>query len=202
MRAYSGVKEVKSEAKKCDLVVKRRKLHLLSSFFVLLVTFSCMGLTISNTSIAAEVRQITSYWTPNLTDLGKLKFVSEEQTEMEVLSSVGEMSMPFASVFVDEVDEGIFEVNGLGSMVVHACLKGEVSKIENDEGVKTIILSHGKNLKTCYAGINTLGVKKGDKVEKNTPLGICSSSKIIFTVLYKDKVLAGLSVKDGEFTFL
>lgn len=202
MRAYTGISEVRGKVKKTESVIKKRSLNFLGSFFVLLISFSCMGLTISNTSIATEVRQITSYWVPNLTDLGKLKFVSEEQTELEALALVQEISMPFESVFVDEVETGVFEVNGLGALVVHACLKGEVCDIQNSNGQKSITLTHGKNLKTCYEGIDTLGVKKGDKVEKNTPLGISNSSKVIFTVLYKDKVLAGLSVKDGEFTFL
>ena len=55
---------------------------------------------------------------------------------------------------------------------------------------------------SIYGNIDTVGVKEGDKVDKNTPIGVSQSSVINFKILYKNKTLAGLSVKDGEMVFL
>ena len=203
MRAYKEISEVKSEGKGAESpVVVKRKLHIFSSIFIMLISFSCLGISLSSTSLAREVRQITSYWSPNIADLGKLKFVSGDEAREDVMSQVAEFAMPFETSLVTEVDAGVFEVNGLGGMLVHACLKGRVEKIENNGEYKTITLSHGNNLKTTYSYIDTLGVKEGDGVEKNTPLGVSLSSKIMFKVLYKNKVLAGLTVNNGEFSFM
>ena len=81
----------------------------------------------------------------NLQDIGKLKFVSEEETmtEKEVSNVVSEIAMPFENVFVSEGKE-CFKVNGLGSLVVKSCLGGKVTKVEDKGLSKTVTISHGK----------------------------------------------------------
>ena len=106
------------------------------------------------------------------------------------------------SYWLTEASAGEFVIDGLGSLVVKACLGGRVENIEYDGLTRSITLSHGKNLKTVYSNIDVVGVKVGDGVNKNTPLGISNTSSVTFKVLYKNKQLAGLSVANGEFTFL
>ena len=111
------------------------------------------------------------------------------------------MQMPFENTFVREQSEGVFLVNGLGGIIVKACLDGKVVKVEGETD-KKVYVSHGKNLVSVYSSLNNVGVKEGDKVNKNTPLGVSLSSIISFQMLYKNKPIAGLTVKDGEMQFL
>lgn len=198
MRAFENIDAIKSEAKPRG-VVEKRKLHILGFAFIVLLTFSCCGITLSNSSLSQEVKIITSYWAPNLSDLGKIKYVDADE---EVMATISEFSMPFDYTYVTELEDGGFEINGLGGLVVKSCMKGVVKKIANDDEGRTITIDHGKSLKTVYSYLDVVGVKEGDGVEKNTPIGISNNSKILFKVVYKNKVLAGLCVSDGQFSFL
>lgn len=204
MRAYKNIKElktVKSETQKT--VFSKRKLFALSSLFCVLLSFSILGFSLPVFGFSKEVKQITSCWSPNLQDIGKIKFVNKEETmtEKEVHLSVSEMCMPFENCFVSEGEE-CFLVKGLGSMVVKSCLAGKVSKIENKGLQKNVTISHGKGLVTVYENLDTVGVKTNESVKKNSPIGISYSSQIMLKILLAGKVVAGLCVKDGEMTFL
>ena len=204
MRAFKNVKELKtakSEENK-NRVMPARKLFTLGSLFCVLLTFSLMGFSLSYFGFADEVKRITSSWAPNLQDIGKLKFVSEEETmtEKEVSNAISEIAMPFENVFVSEGKE-CFKVNGLGSLVVKSCLGGKVTKVEDKGLSKTVTISHGKGLVSVYADLDNVGVKEGDSVKKDTAIGVSYSSQINLKILLAGKPVAGLIVKDGEMTF-
>jgi len=200
MSVYENVKVLENVEKQTKSnVVSKRKLHNFSLFFICLVTSFFFGFSLSNLEIASEVKNITNSWAPNITDLGKLKFVNQD-VEEEVFSSVEEMEMPFENSYVLEDVSGGFIVNGLGGLVVKSCLAGRVSKITGGEQ-KTVYISHGKSLVTVYGNIDNLGVKEGDKVNKNSPLGVSFNSIINLKVLFRNKMISGLTVKDGVMTF-
>lgn len=205
MRAFKNVKNlktVKSETKKTG-VFPSRKLFTFGSLFCVLLSFSIMGFSLSYFGFSDEMKRITSSWAPNLQDIGKLKFVSEEEimTETEVSLAVSEMAMPFENVFVSKEEE-CFKVNGLGSLVVKSCLGGKVTKVENKGLVKTVTISHGKGLVSVYENLDNVGVKEGDSVKKNSAIGVSFSSQINLRILLAGKPVAGLIVKDGEMTFM
>ena len=206
MRVYENIKlvESKKQVAKSTEIISQKKLRKLSFIFVCVLSFGVLGFSLSSLSLSREVKTITASWSPNIADLGKLKFVYQDdiETDKEALSSVEGMSMPFENSFAEEVSQGVFLINGLGGVIVKSCLDGKVSKIVEDEGTKTISVSHGKNLVSVYELLDTVGVKVGDGVKKNTPLGVSNSSILRFKMLYKGKVLAGLTVKDGELTFM
>lgn len=183
------------------VVVSTKKLLKFSHLFCILLSFSLFGISLSFFGLSNEMKQITSSWSPNLQDIGKLKFVSEESvSEKEVSLLVSEMCMPFKNSFVIAEGDG-FVVGGLGSLVVKSCLNGKIKKIEKRGLLKAITISHGKGLETVYENLDLVGVNEGDTVKKNTPIGISSSSQIGFKILLKGKILAGLTVKDGEMFF-
>lgn len=205
MRVYENIKliESKKAESKNGIVFTHKKLRKLSFVLVCFLSLGIMGLSLSDLNLAKEVKCITASWSPNISDLGKLKFVSGEiETEKEVLSNIENMSMPFESSYVEEVSSGVFLVNGLGGVVVKCCLDGKVTKIDIVGDLKSVHVSHGKSLVSVYELLDNVGVNVGDKVKKNTPLGVSFSSVVQFKMLYKNKLLAGLSVKDGELTFL
>lgn len=203
MSFYKNIKCVKEKNVEAEnsQIISQKNLRVFSLFFICIMTLGVFGFSFSNHDISKEVKYITSSWSPSIIDLGKLKFVTTE-TEEEVALSVSAMAMPFENTFITEDEVGAFLVDGLGGVVVKCCLAGRVSKIEQNGVTKTIHVSHSKGLISVYDNIDTVGVKVDDRVEKNTPLGVSLNSKIGFKVLYKNKMLAGLTVKDGELTFL
>lgn len=203
MKIYKNVENLETAKQTTTKnVVSLKKLKVFGSLFCLLLSFSLLGFSLSSLGFSDEIKLITSSYAPNLQDIGKLKFVNEGiATESEVASFVNEMAMPFNNTYVTEEDKGCFLVNGLGSIVVKSCLGGKVTKIENKGSVKTITIAHGKGLTSVYEELDNVGVKEGDTVKKNTPIGVSLSSKIVLKVLLGGKVVAGLTVKDGEMTF-
>ena len=207
MKVYKNIQTIESKNTKTGsgVVVSYKKLKMFSFLFVCILSFGILGFSLSSLNLSEEVKNITASWSPNIADLGKLKFVINQdgfKTEEEVLMSATEMAMPFDNNFVTEVETGVFLVNGLGSVVVKACLEGKVTKIENFGEHKTVYLSHGKGLTSVYEKMETVGVKEGAHVEKNTPIGVSLSSVIQLKLLYKNKTLVGLTVKDGELSFM
>ena len=193
------IEKVKKQAE--SVVIPKRKLHLVSLFFVFILSLGTIGVSVSNIGVLSEVKHITSSWQPNVQDLGKLKFVVKQETYEDVFLEVSQMEIPFESAYFEKISEETFLVNGLGGMIVKACLEGKVSKIEMGDK-KTVYISHGKGLTTVYSDIDTLGVKEGDKVEKNTPIGVSLNSVISFKLLFRNKPIGGIVVKDGEMQFL
>lgn len=208
MFVYKNINKLESKnievEKKNELILSRGKLNNLSFLLICFLSFGMLGFSSSLLNLSQEVRQITSSWTPNISDLGKLKFVINQgvETDLEVFSSIDSLAMPFENNYVTEVEDGVFMVNGLGGMIVKSCLDGTVSKVESKEASKTVWISHGKGLTSVYEYIDSVGVKVGDRVKKNTPIGVSTLSVIQFKVLFRDKVVAGLTVKDGEMTFM
>ena len=202
MRAYKNIEYKESEVKSSKTpVIKKKNLHILGLFLVVCLSFSCLGISLSSLGLSTEVKHILSSWSPNITDLGKLKFVTGELSE-EAIADIESLELPFNNNYITEVSGGVFQIDGLGGMMVKACMNGKVQSIEREGDKKTITIAHSNNLKTVYSGIDTLGVKEGDGVNKNTPLGVSLSSKIIFKILYRNKAIAGLTVSNGEFSFL
>lgn len=190
---------------KKENILSCRKLKGLSLFFICFLTFGSFGsFLFENLSIVNEIRQITASWSPNISDLGKLKYVINNDLEFEqdVFAGIEELCMPFENNYLTELESGVFEVNGLGGLVVKSCLVGVVTKIENVEGKKNVYISHGKSLISVYEGLDSVGVKKGDNVQKNSPIGVSVDSVIKFKMLYKNNILGGLTIKDGELSFV
>lgn len=203
MREYKNIKLVEGEkVEKLAATLPRRNLNAFAWLFLILVSLGTVGISVSNFGFADEIKQISSYWAPNLEDIGKLKFVNkDEASEKEASLIVSEMAMPFNSTYVTEGEEGCFVVNGLGSLVVKSCLDGKVKTVTNNGGKKSITISHGKGITSVYEDLDTVAVKEGESVKKNGAIGISYKSEIVLKVLLGGKLIAGLTVKDGEMTF-
>ena len=206
MRAYKNIKisETTNIKQNSDVVVVTyRKLKLISSLFCLFLIFNIMGISLQGLGISNEIRRLTSSWTPNLTDIGKLKFVnSDNEFDEMVVSEIEEFAMPFENVFVTEVSAGEFNVSGLGGMVVKCCFDGKVEKIENENGKRKVTISHKRGLKSVYEGLDNIGVKEGDTVKKNSAIGISETSQITFKIYFRNKLITGLTFKDGDMIFI
>ena len=206
MRAYKNIK--KSESIKTTqitnkVIVTYKKLKVISFIFCFVLSLNILGLSYDGFGISQQIRRLTASWTPNLTDLGKLKFVNtDEEYDIEVFSEIEDFSMPFENVFVTETSAGEFNVNGLGSMVVKCCFDGKVEKVDFIDGKKSVTIQHKRGLKSVYEKLDNVGVKVGDAVKKNSAIGISESSSIMFKIYFRNKLLTGLSFENGEMVFL
>ena len=185
------------------VIMPQRKLRFFSMIFCFMLSFASLGVSVSVFEVKDEVNRITASWAPNTNDIGKLKFVTKNQlTEQEVMLTINQMQMPFDYSFIEQVDSKTFKVDGLGAILVKSCLPGTVDQIKEENGRKTIKVDHGKGLSSVYKNIDTVSVKKGDSIDKNTPLGVTNNSQIFLQILYKGKAIAGLTIKEGELTFI
>lgn len=202
MSVYKNVSYVKKRTKQTEnVVIPKRKLNIFGLFFICLVTFGTVSFSALKMNIAGEVKNIIASWEPKISDLGKLKFViNQGETESDVFAHVSLMCMPFENTYIEETQDGVFKVNGLGGLVVKSCLDGKVTKVE-ETPKKIVHISHGKGLVSVYEDIDTLGVKVGDVVKKNSPIGVSYSSTINFKILFRNKIITGLKAQDGEMTF-
>lgn len=206
MQVYKNVKNIKITNNQTlnSAVVSQQKLRFFGVVFLLIITSGIFGFSLTNLGLCEEVKNITASWSPSVPDLGKLKFVDKQNylTDQEVSANISAMEMPFENTFVEQTSTGEFIVNGLGGLIVKSCLGGKVNNIAQNGSYKKVTVSHGKGLISIYDMLDNVTVKLGDKIEKNTPLGISLTSKIKLTVLFKDKLIAGLTVVDGEMTFM
>jgi len=202
MRAFKNIQTLKTVKENKVSCISKRKLSFFGSFFCMILSLGILGFSLSSLPLKAEVGRITSSWAPNLQDIGKIKFVNtDKEQEQEVFSNISLMAMPFENVYVSKIEDG-FEVNGLGSVIVKSCLAGKVKSVSKNAEGKVITISHGKGLVSIYEGLDNACVEAGNKVSKNTPIGVSLNSKIILKVLLMGRQIAGLSVKDGEMMFL
>ena len=206
MRAFKNIKiseNTDNEQKGTGVVMTYRKLKIISSLFCLLLIFNVMGVSFQSLGLSSEIKRLTASWTPNLTDIGKLKFVNtDSEFDAMVISEIEDFCLPFENVFVTETSAGEFNVKGLGSMVVKSCFDGKVEKIEVVDDKRKVTVQHKRGLKSVYEGLDNVGVKEGDLVKKNTAIGISESSEIVFKIYFRSKLITGLTFKDGEMVFL
>lgn len=206
MRAFKNIKKtenIKITQSQNFVVFTYKKLKLLSFIFCCVLSLNILGLSYDGLGISEQIKRMTSSWTPNLTDIGKLKFVNtESEYDKEVVSEIEEFTLPFENVFVTETSSGEFNVNGLGSMVVKSCYDGRVEKIDVVDGKKCITIQHKRGLKSVYEKLDNVSVKVGDIVKKNSAIGISESSVIVFKIYFKNKLITGLSFENGEMVFL
>ncbi len=205
MKAYKNIQSVQNQTDRQEnnkVVFTYKKLKLISVIFCFMLCFNILGIFLPDIGIQEEITRVTASWTPNISDVGKLKFVNGQESEVEVLGSVSEFAMPFDNVYVTEVSDGTFDVNGLGGIVVKSCFDGKVEKVDIVDGKRNVTIQHKKVIKSVYEGLDTVGVKVGDLVKKNTPIGISDTSEIILKIYFKNKLVTGLSFKDGEMLFL
>ena len=206
MRAYKRIsvaENLNTTQESNNVIVSNKKLKVLGSLFCMLLIFSLLGFSVIDIGIGDEVRRVTAYWSPNLTDIGKLKFVSSDsEFDTMVVSEIEEFVMPFENVLVQETSAGAFDVNGLGSMVVKSCFDGKVEKVELLDGKRNVTIVHKRGIKSVYEGLDNVGVIVGDYVKKNAAIGLSETSQIVFKIYFRNKLITGLTFKDGEMVFL
>ena len=156
-----------------------------------------------NSTINSElVNIIGNLFTPK--DFGKIKFVDTgaNSIDAEAIASFESFELPFVACVTTKVGDN-FVLESAGEITIKAAMQGVVESIETDPVTfkKTIIVSHKFNIKSVYYLLDTVSVKVGDRVEKNTILGITMDGKIGLSVSYNGRNMKGLEIVDGEMTF-
>lgn len=174
--------------------------------FVLVAIFSLSAFLSKNSDIGKEVQSVVEkLFEPR--DIGKIKFASgeitEKELESEALSKVQAFGLPFY-ICVSKNLGDTFLVSSAGEITVRCAMKGVVESIETNKSTfqKTITIKHQAGLKTVYSMVDNVSVKVGDVVEKNTILGISYKGEVGFKVNFKDKIIKGLEIVDGQLSFV
>ena len=186
---------------------KSRSRGIILAFLFMLFCFGSLFMfTASSSEMGMHVRQVAQkLFEPR--DLGKIKFASgelhEEETDSEAMSMIASFGLPFVFCVSKNLGE-VFLVTSAGEITVKCALGGVVEKIEtnNSSFLKTVTVNHGAGLKTIYSMLDNVAVKVGDKVEQNTILGISLNGEIGFVVNFKNKIVKGLEIVDGQLSFV
>lgn len=209
---FSGVQEIKittinrGDKQPQNNNIKHKKVSLIALFCLGLIFIVCFFIVFSGglASVSSELYRVTNaLFVPK--DFGKIKFVhGDEQTmSKEAIAELGEISMPFMVCSVTGND-GTYLLTSAGEITVRCAMSGVVESISSDAVTfkKTIVVSHNHSLKTIYYNIDNVCVQEGNKVDKNTILGISLSGQIGFKVNYKNLVIKGLEIVDGQLSFI
>lgn len=194
-----------------DIFLKQgKKPRILGLFLMFVFVIGCFSAVFlfasSSPSIKNEIQAISEkLFEPK--DLGKIKFtngelVFETPNEEEAMSMIAGFELPFAVCAGKNIGEA-FLMQSAGELLVKCAMDGVVESVTTNEVTfqKTIVVSHGSGLKTMYSMIDTASVKAGDRVKQNTILGISKKGEIGFSVSYKNKVVKGLEIVDGQLSF-
>ena len=175
--------------------------------FALILAMSYFSLHLlinSNNTINMElVRVIERVFTPK--DFGKIKFVGEEyngENEKEAYSFIDSLNMPFSSCYSLSIGE-TFLLKSPSEITVKCAMDGVVESIACDEKTfkKSVTIRHKFDIKTEYYLLDNVSVKEGDSVTKNTIIGLALSGDIGFKITYRNSVVKGLEIVDGELSF-
>lgn len=181
---------------------KRKSVLLLFIIFLMTVLASVLLLA-SEYEIASVMQNVVyDFFVPK--DLGRIKFVNKsDENEQEAFGSSFDFGMPFVCSVGQNFGD-TFVLKSGGEITIKCAADGVVEdvSISSDGGFsKSVIVSHGKNLKTEYYLLDTVGVKKGDRVQKNTVLGLNQNGEVGLKILFNGKAVKGLKLVDGELSF-
>ena len=180
------------------------KICLLSFFMCLIMCFvGCKMLLVRSDTINVELMSvIENLFTPK--DFGKIKFVdtNSNSSDKEAMAYISSLSLPFNSCFSVKSDD-VFVLNSPSEITIKCAMDGVVDSINFDEktGKKTVVVKHKMNLKTEYLYLDNVAVEIGNKVDKNTILGLSFEKQVGFKILYKNSTMKGFEIINGELEF-
>lgn len=190
------------------IYVRASKIKIFPSLFVAIMIlfmgfFGLKILTEKNNIFGDELLNITrQLFVPK--DFGKIKYVGQEffSNEEEAYSSMMGLSLPFSVCLATKINDD-FLITSAGEILVKCAMDGVVESVKTDEKTfkKTVVISHKYDIKTTYTMLNNVSVKVGDIVTKNTPVGITENNQIGFKITYKNTIVKGLEIANGELTF-
>lgn len=164
--------------------------------------FACFLLIEHNNTINTQLLKVVEkVFTPK--DFGKIKFVDTlGDFDKEAYAVLEGFSIPFSACLSTQVGE-TFLLNSPSEITVKCAGSGVVESIKTDEKTlkKSVTIRHKYDLKTEYYLLDNVGVKVGDKVEKNTILGLSFSMNVGFKITYKNSIVKGLEIVDGNLDF-
>jgi len=191
------------------IIIKPPKQKVLPAFIICLMVlvmsfFGCKLLIKHNETFGSELLVVIErLFVPK--DFGKIKFVdvNNGQLETEAYSNIIGLEIPFFSCVSTLVGE-TFLLESPSEVIVKCAMDGVVVSVKTDpvNFKKSVVVEHKHDIKTEYYLLDNLSVKVGDSVKKNTPLGITMNSQIGFKISYKNTIVKGLEIKDGELVFL
>lgn len=189
------------DSKKNNPLVSKKKQVIFGWVFICVLFINLCGISIGTTNLSTYVKRIIASWAPNTENIGKIKFVSNENQDdfMEVISMIDvSFTMPFPAGVATQNEDGRIFINGNGDIMVVCCYNSTVSNIEIENTKKNVTFDCGFGIKVKYIGLDNVGVEVGNKLKKGDKVGTSMSSMIEVQVYYKDKIFDKIKVKNGK----
>ena len=180
------------------------KLYLFTFLLCIVMCFSgCKILLTKSDIISVELLSvIEKLFTPK--DFGKIKFVDTGavDNESEAISFVGSFSLPFNACISQKIEE-TFLLESPSEITIKCAMDGVVENIIYDSVTqkKKVVVKHKFDLISEYLYMDNVCVNKGDSVEKNTILGLSFDNKVGFKITYKNSMIKGFEIINGELSF-
>lgn len=191
--------------KKDKPLASKRKQVFFGWLFICVIFINLCGISIGTTNLSTYVKRIIASWAPNNENIGKIKFVSNENQDdfMEVISLLDfSFTMPFKAGVATQNEDGKIFINGNGDIMVVCCYNSTVNNIEIENAKKIVTFDCGYGIKVKYIGLDNVGVEVGNKLKKGDNVGTSLASMIEVQVYYKDKIFDKLKVKDGKISII
>ena len=180
----------------------RNKKSALVMIVVLLTLLATIFLLSSQNEMANTMQNVVyDFFVPK--DLGRIKFVDNSDYEEEAFGFAIDFGVPFVCSVGQNYGETFVFKSG-GEITIKCAADGVVEDViisSDGNFTKTVIVSHPNKIKSEYYMLDTVAVKKGDRVQKNTVLGLNQNGEVGLKFTYNGKTIRGLKIVDGELVF-
>ena len=194
--------EVKQETKQKNKneFFNKKQQTFFGFLFVAVLCFNIFNLGINLTSLSSFAQKIISAYAGN-DQIGKIKYVDNidgDGTQMVFNFFDIDYMLPFKNGKIVKTDEGKFMVYGGNDCLVVCPYKSSVKEIINEGLKKTIVLDCGFSVNMFLIGLDNIGVKLGQKLNKGDKIGLCFDSILEAKITFKGKIYDKIKVVDGK----
>ncbi len=112
---------------------------------------------------------------------------------------VGDFELPIISSKTKIDQDGTVSAEVKESILIKSVADGVVDKIEDRDGVKVIVIRHGKDLRVEYINIDVAGVNVGNIVRAGKEIGTAKlGSTVSFKAYLANKQVKGFKIENNK----
>lgn len=187
---YERVNTQKSEKKESG-ILKKMVFQLFACAYIFAVLYlfcNIPTMSVISKSVKSIVSYNISFFGNDTEKIGEFKFgdiIREDSKYTDTSPLI--FSKPLETVSIDFLGECVI-LNCEDNPLVYSCEAGEIIHITRDNNAAIIEIRHRNNTVSRYEGLKYVGVKVGQNVIKDFPIGILNGEELSFR-LFENNLL-------------